>query len=305
MYRGQGPRRRALGAVRRGDAHASRHATADRARTAAGAHAERAPRRVPARSSSSRTARPVSDEALVRWAHPTRGLVMPADFIAVAEETGMIVPIGRWVLEQACAHARRTETAPARRRRVRQHVGSQPAAHRLPRVRRAVARGARLDPGPPVPRDLRDRAARRPRRHGRGAAHAQGSRAYASRSTTSGPGDSSLTYLRQFPFDELKIDSQLHRRRRHERGRRRHRRRHHRHGARARHDRRRGGRRDRAAARNASSSSGATARRATSSRRRSREVGAPAAARAGGRRSSASLDRQGSVRLTRGYPAPH
>jgi EAL domain-containing protein (putative c-di-GMP-specific phosphodiesterase class I) len=56
----------------------------------------------------------VGAEALVRWLHPERGLISPALFIPLAEETGMIIPVGLWVMKTACLQLKQWENDPKR-----------------------------------------------------------------------------------------------------------------------------------------------------------------------------------------------
>jgi diguanylate cyclase (GGDEF)-like protein len=69
-------------------------------------------------------------EALVRWAHPTRGLLSPAEFLAVAEHTGVVIPIGEQVLRQACADAATWQDGD---REVALHVNASPSQLAHPR----------------------------------------------------------------------------------------------------------------------------------------------------------------------------
>ena len=55
----------------------------------------------------------VAVEALVRWRHPRQGVVLPGAFVTVAEESGLIVPLGRWVLREACRQLARWTADPA------------------------------------------------------------------------------------------------------------------------------------------------------------------------------------------------
>jgi diguanylate cyclase (GGDEF)-like protein len=77
-------------------------------------------------------------EALVRWLHPRRGLVPPSDFIPLAEETGLIGPLGRWVLEQACADAAEWEVEGVQPLQL--HVNVSPAQFRQRELTAQVAR---------------------------------------------------------------------------------------------------------------------------------------------------------------------
>lgn len=143
-----------------------------------------------------------SAEALVRWRHPVRGLVLPSDFIPLAEEAGLIGEIGSWVLRQACADAASWPS------HLRVAVNLSPAqfrdVHLVEVVRSAMAQ-AGLDPsrleleiteGVLLLDEVRTHETlTRLTAMGIGLAM-----------DDFGTGYSSLSYLRRFPFDKIKID---------------------------------------------------------------------------------------------------
>ncbi|MFD2271907.1 putative bifunctional diguanylate cyclase/phosphodiesterase [Undibacterium arcticum] len=83
----------------------------------------------------------VGAEALLRWQHPAQGLILPAEFIPVAEETGLVVRVGEWVLEAACAQARQWQQAGIAPLRISINVSAREFTSALPeRVRDMLAR---------------------------------------------------------------------------------------------------------------------------------------------------------------------
>jgi EAL domain-containing protein (putative c-di-GMP-specific phosphodiesterase class I) len=89
----------------------------------------------------------VNLEALIRWKHPTRGLIMPGNFIALAEETGMIVQIGEWVLRNACTQLKHWHTQGYRKLNVAVNLSARQFQQSdLPELIQQVLRETRLEP---------------------------------------------------------------------------------------------------------------------------------------------------------------
>ena len=146
-------------------------------------------------------------EALIRWAHPERGLMFPKDFVPIAEDCGLIVPIGQWVLREACRQARAWIDEGRRPMAVAVNISA--VEFRDPRFLdnvRAVLHDSRLDAA--LSRARADGKLPHPacRIHRPRAPGAERHWACRWRSTTSATGTRALSYLRQFPINVLKID---------------------------------------------------------------------------------------------------
>ena len=145
-------------------------------------------------------------EALVRWEHPGRGLLLPAAFIPLAEETGLIVPIGEWVLREACTEATRWTAANGDRPVLSVNLSARQLAQQdlVSMVRRAIAETG-IDPTT-LCLEITESAVMES-----GAATTAQLRALKSLGVRLaiddfGTGFSSLAHLRRFPVDVLKID---------------------------------------------------------------------------------------------------
>ncbi|XYJ08850.1 putative bifunctional diguanylate cyclase/phosphodiesterase [Telluria sp. B2] len=151
--------------------------------------------------------RVIGVEALLRWRHPERGMVSPAEFIPLAEDTGLILPLGRWVLEAACAQLVELDSHPASRGlRVAVNVSAlqfrQPdfVAEVLAAVRSAGADPQRLKielTESLLVEDIEGAIEK-----------IEALREHGVRFSLDdfGTGYSSLTYLKRLPLDQLKID---------------------------------------------------------------------------------------------------
>ena len=141
-------------------------------------------------------------EALLRWRHPDRGLVSPAEFIPLAEELGLIVPIGAWVLAQACAEA---ATWPEE---IRVAVNLSPVQFHSPGLVATVRRALQAS-GLPAHRlelEITESALLQNSKTVLATLHELRALGLRTALDDFGTGYSSLSYLRSFPFDKLKID---------------------------------------------------------------------------------------------------
>jgi len=143
-----------------------------------------------------------SCEALIRWRHPERGMIPPMEFIPVAEETGMIVPIGEWVLAQACIEAMRWP------KHIGVSVNLSPAQFKSRNLVQAI-KNAIADSGLPAQRlelEITELVLLQETEGAFAILHQLRDLGIKIAMDDFGTGYSSLGYLRGFPFNKIKID---------------------------------------------------------------------------------------------------
>ncbi|MGP0094229.1 MAG: putative bifunctional diguanylate cyclase/phosphodiesterase [Xanthobacteraceae bacterium] len=149
-----------------------------------------------------RTGEIASVEALVRWRHPQRGMIAPGEFIPLAEETGLISPIGEWVLRKACSDAVGWPS------HIKVSVNLSPVQFRMTNpieIVCGVLTDSGLSPGR-LELEITESVLMHGNAENVATLHQLRSMGISIVLDDFGTGYSSLSYLRMFPFDKIKID---------------------------------------------------------------------------------------------------
>jgi diguanylate cyclase (GGDEF)-like protein len=143
-----------------------------------------------------------SFEALLRWNHPTRGLVAPLEFIPIAEDSGMIIPIGAWAMREACRQAA------AWPEHIRVAVNVSPIQFQRPGLNQVILNALAVSGLAPnrLEIEITESIFLQGSEVTLKALHALRSLGIRIALDDFGTGYSSLSYLQKFPFDKLKID---------------------------------------------------------------------------------------------------
>ena len=153
-----------------------------------------------------RTGQIIGAEALLRWQHPLRGYISPQTFIPIAEDSGLILPIGEWVLERACKQAAAWQRAGLPRIPISVNVsGVQFQRQDLAELVRANLAACALDPAT-LCIEITETVIVSARERAIALLHQLRELGVGLALDDFGTGYSSLSYLRSFPIDTLKID---------------------------------------------------------------------------------------------------
>jgi EAL domain-containing protein (putative c-di-GMP-specific phosphodiesterase class I) len=154
---------------------------------------------------SLRSGRIVGAEALLRWRHPVRGLVSPGVFIPVAEETGLILELGTWVLEEACRQVREWRDANLLMPPIAVNLSARQFDHELPKRIAAVLEKHRVQPDQ-INLEITESLLVRGTDKVIAIMNQLVAMGMALALDDFGTGYSSLAYLKKFPISTLKID---------------------------------------------------------------------------------------------------
>jgi EAL domain-containing protein (putative c-di-GMP-specific phosphodiesterase class I) len=144
-------------------------------------------------------------EALLRWRHPELGLLLPSEFIPIAEENGLIVPMGEWILQSACLQNRSWQDAGLPRIRVGVNLSSRQLKRTLTDTISRALQISGLD-SRYLSLELTESVLVNHHREGTEALHALRAMGLHLAVDDFGTGYSSFSYLKHFPLDTLKID---------------------------------------------------------------------------------------------------